>query len=92
MSGSQQHRQGGKGAGRVTQLVLTQQQRSHNITTLHTVMAGAELGMETPEPRPKCVHCALVSSSTGEAAPGPDLAAVVTFILPGSFFLVLGLR
>ena len=49
-------------------------------------MAGAE------EPRPKCVHCALLSSSTGEPAPGPDLAAVVTYILPGSFFLVLGLR
>ena len=78
----------------MTQLVLTLQQRSHNnsVDSLHTVMAGAELGMETPEPRPKCVHCALVSSSTGEAAPGPDLAAVVTFILPGSFFLVLGLR
>ena len=55
-------------------------------------MAGAELGVETPEPRPKCVHCALLSSSTREAAPGPDLAAVVTFLLPGSFFLVLGLR
>ena len=46
MSGSeQQHRrQGGKGAGRVTQLVLTQQQRSHNITTLH---AGITI-LDTP--------------------------------------------
>ena len=90
------HRQqGGKGAGRVTQLVRNTAAAAAVITTLHSahsVMAGAELGVETPEPRPKCVHCALLSSSTGEAAPGPDLAAVVTFLLPGSFFLVLGLR
>ena len=77
-------RQGGKGAGRVTQPHRSSSS-SHN-NPAHTVMAGAE------EPRPKCVHCALLSSSTGEAAPGPDLAAVVTFLLPGSFFLVLGLR
>ena len=78
-------RQGGEGAGCDTTGPEHRSSSSHN-NPAHTVMAGAE------EPRPKCVHCALLSSSTGEAAPGPDLAAVVTLILPGSFFLVLGLR
>ena len=81
------HRQqGGKGAGCDTTGPEHRSSSSSHNNPAHTVMAGAE------EPRPKCVHCALLSSSTGEAAPGPDLAAVVTYILPGSFFLVLGLR
>ena len=87
------HRQpGGKGAGCDTTGPEHRSSSSSHNNPAHSVMAGAELGVETPEPRPKCVHCALLSSSTREAAPGPDLAAVVTFLLPGSFFLVLGLR
>ena len=49
--------------------------------------------MEPSDLKPKCVTCSLVTSSSSSQDPGGlKMTQLVTFLIPGLYFSILGLR
>ena len=51
--------------------------------------------MDSSDLKPKCVTCSLLTSSSTSSAQnagGLQMLQVVTFLVPGLYFLILGLR
>ena len=74
--------------------LVTHDISKHNIGAMNAA-AAAEHNILVNMDQPKCVHCSLVtsrlSSSSSDSALA-DLTTIITYLLPGVYFCVLGVR